>query len=165
MGIRISKEQARKLGIDAPAASPRHAGKGGRQKLPYPMFEAQCAAWGLPKPIREVSVCLNRGWKFDFAWLEDLEATGTVEQPIIKGFRTKVALEIQGGIYGRGKPCPTCRRKPVGAHSSIRYMKEQIDKYSEAAILGWRVIQCLPEDVESGAVFPLLRRALGLEAR
>lgn len=160
MGIRISREQAKAMGLDVPKAKKK---SDVQVSKPYPMFEAMCIANGIPKPMRESVFDPNRMWRFDFSWLEDLEAGGTIDKPFVKGFRTKIALEIQGGIYGRGKPCPTCKRRPVGAHSSITYMKEQIEKYNAATILGWKVLQCLPEDVESGAVFALLRKAFGIK--
>jgi hypothetical protein len=97
----------------------------------------------LPRPELEYPFAApERRWRFDFAW---------------PGVR--LALEKEGGVYGRGKPCPVCKRRPVGAHSSISDMKRDMEKYNEATIRGWRVLRARPEQFDSGEVIPLLERA------
>lgn len=93
-----------------------------------------------------------RQWRFDFAW----PGSGPNDMPGMAG----VALEIDGGIYGRGKPCPTCGRKAVGAHTSIQRLKSDHEKLNEAAILGWVVLRQTPEQLESGEAGALVARAI-----
>ncbi len=110
------------------------------------LFCALCRQYGLPEPKAEYRFHPLRRWKFDWCWPELF-----------------LALEQEGGIYGRGKKCPACGRRPVGAHSSIANMKRDIEKYREAAILGYLVIRCLPDEIADGSIFPVLKRAV--EAR
>lgn len=108
-------------------------------------FNLACPAYKIPPPIAEFRFSASRKWMFDWCWPERM-----------------LALEVEGGIYGRGKPCPVCKRKPPGAHSSIQRLLSDMEKYNEAAILGWKVIRCQPEDLATGAVFALLKRAFGI---
>lgn len=103
-------------------------------------------ASGLPAPVLEHRFWAGRQYAFDYAWIAE-----------------KVALEVEGGFFGYGKKCPVCKRPKVAGHASIERMKTDMEKYNAAALLGWRVLRCLPQDLTSGKVIPLLRRALGLE--
>ncbi len=97
----------------------------------YPMFETECTTAGLHRPYREYKFCSTRKWMFDFAWPMEM-----------------IALEIEGGaFYGPG-------------HRSVGKFLRDIEKYNEAAVLGWRVLRCTTADVSSGSVFSLLKRVL-----
>ena len=102
-------------------------------KQSYPMFEAFAATHGLPTPVREYRFAPPRRWRFDFAWLD----VGVM-----------VALEIDGGVWTGGR------------HGRGKGFIADQEKLNEAAILGWKVIRCVPADVKSGAVFATLRRAI-----
>lgn len=97
----------------------------------YDYFPTCCVSAGLPLPEKEFRFCLRK-WRFDYAFVTQ-----------------KIALEIQGGIW----------RKKGGAHKGVGAMRD-IEKFSEAAILGWRIIYCTPADMRSLKVMELLRRAL-----
>jgi hypothetical protein len=99
--------------------------------------------------VAEFYFCEARQWRFDFAW----PGPGPNGTP-------GVALEIDGGIYGRGKPCPTCGRKAVGAHTSIQRLKSDHEKLNEGAILGWVILRQTPEQLESGEAGALVARAI-----
>ena len=101
---------------------------------PYPMFETLCLAHGLPQPEREVVFHQDRGWKFDFAW-----------------YIQKVALEVEGGAF-----------KGHGHRSVGKYLKD-IKKYNEATLIGWKLLRCTTDDIKSGTVCALLKRALQME--
>lgn len=101
-----------------------------RGKL-YPLFEQLCQAHNLPTPEREVVFHPERKWRFDFGWLHYW-----------------VALEIDGGAWTRGR------------HTRGKGFISDMEKINEAQLLGWTVLRCTPEDVNSGAVFALLARAL-----
>ncbi len=101
------------------------------QGQPYPLFETMCAEWNLPQPEREYQFAPPRRWRFDFVWPDRY-----------------IALEIEGGAF-RGK-----------GHRSVRQFLSDMEKYNEATILGWNVLRCTTDDIKSGAVFALLKRAL-----
>jgi hypothetical protein len=104
---------------------------------PYPMFEAMCLAHGIKKPDREVRFHEVRQWRFDFAW----------GQHYHEAFR-RVALEVDGGVWTSGR------------HVRGKGFISDMEKMNEAQLAGWLVLRCTPQDIESGAVFELLKRAL-----
>ncbi len=93
---------------------------------------------GLPRPETEYAFHPTRRWRFDMAWPDK-----------------KVACEVEGGIWmqtdtGRGK-----------GHAHPERFTGDCEKYSEAAIYGWRLIRATPEQVLSGQAVGWLRRILG----
>lgn len=107
-------------------------------------IRAYCASRGYPLPEPEWQFARPRRWRFDLAFVAQ-----------------KVALELEGGLFGRGRPCALCGRRRVAGHSSVERTKTDMDKYNQASILGWRVLRATPEQVESGAVFGLLDEVFG----
>ena len=106
---------------------------------PYPMFETLCIAHGLPQPEREVKFHKERKWKLDFSWVSEYP-----QRPPYY----KVALEVEGGAFsGHG-------------HRSVGKFLRDVEKYNEAALAGWTVLRCTTDDIKSGEVFALLKRAL-----
>lgn len=140
MPIRMKPEEARKMGLEG-VKKPKLPKV--QQKVAPSVFIAACKAHGLPEPVPEFMFHQKRMWKFDWAWKN-----------------LGVALEIEGGIFGRGKACPICKRRPVGAHSSIQRLLSDMTKYREAAISGWKVIRVTPSEVNDGIVWNLLERAI-----
>lgn len=68
---------------------------------------------------------LGRGWRFDVAWP-----------------RLRVAVEIEGGIFGKNgqaRPCILCKQIPKGAHGSVSGILRDIEKYNAGVMLGWRI--------------------------
>lgn len=100
-------------------------------KASQKLFLAMCKAHGLPAPECEVEFHPTRKWRFDYL------------------FGGWLALEVQGGNFSGGR------------HARGAAMREEYEKLNEAVIAGYSVIFCLPEQVESGAIFPVIRRALG----
>jgi len=99
---------------------------------------------GLPAgAVPEFKFHRHRAWRFDYAWPDRL-----------------VALEVEGGIYGRGKKCPTCGRRSVAGHSSIQRLKTDMEKYNAAALAGWRVLRVTPQQLADGTAGRLVLRAL-----
>lgn len=133
---------ARKLGV-TPALR-RRVTKAVAKVQPYPI-DAMCLEAGLAVPLPEYKFAADRGRKFafDWAWPQSL-----------------LALEVDGGLFGRGKKCHACGRRRVGAHSSIRQLLLDRDKTNLAACMGWRVLRVQPKDVRSGKVLELIREAL-----
>ena len=140
--MRLTAKEAKQYGITS-QKRPRGAQKArGDKSAKIELFKAGCKAWGIPEPVPELHFDSEFNWAFDFAWRTQM-----------------IALEIDGGIFGRGKACPACGRRPVGAHSSIQVMLSDRQKFNAAALAGWTVLHVLPEDVETGAVFALLKKA------
>jgi len=85
------------------------------------VVEQICEAVGLPMPVKEYRFHPKRRWRFDYAWPE-----------------YKVAIEIEGGawIYGR--------------HTRAKGFVNDMEKYNEAVLLGWRVLRYTPEQIKAG---------------
>lgn len=90
-------------------------------------------AYKLPEPEREVLFHDTRKWRLDFAWPELL-----------------LAVEVQGGLYVKG------------AHNRGAYIEETNDKYNEAQLAGWIVLQFGPKAIESGVAIDTIRRAVAM---
>lgn len=91
----------------------------------------QIRALKLPSPEREFRFLPTRRFRFDFAWPAQ-----------------KVALEVEGGTWISGR------------HNRGKGYASDCVKYSEAAILGWKVIRATGEMVTNGTALDLLQRAL-----
>lgn len=85
----------------------------------------------LPRPRREYRFCPDRRWRFDFAWPEQ-----------------KVALEVQGGQWVKGR------------HVRGKGFERDCEKFSAAAILGWRVLPVTTDMVNDGRALRWLEQAL-----
>ena len=101
-----------------------------RDGVPFPTL---CRVARLPEPVGEYKFALVRGrhWRFDWAWP-----------------RYRVALETEGGVWIGGR------------HTSGAGFVEDMAKYNEAAILGWIVLRCLPNELGSATTYDLIRRAI-----
>lgn len=95
------------------------------------LFDCQIQAVKLPRPTYEFRFMPPRRFRFDFAWPEQ-----------------KVAFEIEGGTWSGGR------------HVRGNGYQSDCIKYSEAAILGWKVIRATGEMVKDGTALNLLQRAL-----
>jgi len=84
------------------------------------VVEQICEVIGLPMPVKEYRFHPHRRWRFDYAWPE-----------------YKVAIEIEGGswIYGR--------------HNRAKGFVNDMEKYNEAVMLGWRVLRYTPEQIKA----------------
>lgn len=91
------------------------------------------AAHKLPRPEVEFQFSSLRKWRFDFAWMD-----------------AKVALEVDGGIWTQGR------------HTRGAGWLKDTDKLNAACVLGWRLLRCTPEQLESGEIMPVVRQALGV---
>ncbi len=92
-------------------------------------------AAGLPPPVREYRFHPRRKWRFDFAWTEP----------------DRVALEIEGAIWTQGR-----HTHPVGFMADM-------EKYNEAALMGWTLIRVTGDMIKKGQALQLIERALGKE--
>ena len=94
-------------------------------------FDAVLCAAGLPAPIREHRFAPPRRWRFDYAWPAH-----------------RLALEVEGGTWKRGR------------HVRGRGYESDCEKYSEAALRGWRVLRVTPAMLRDGRALAMLGRAL-----
>jgi hypothetical protein len=97
-------------------------------------FAPICRALKLPVPEIEYRFDPRRRWRFDYAWPE-----------------RRIALEVEGGAWLRGR------------HNRARGFIKDLEKYNEALLLGWRVLRVTPQEVQSGSVFDLLKRAFDMK--
>lgn len=126
-------------------------------------------AFGLPPAIPEYQFCPGRRWRFDFAWpapgvlglgfgvqedwrrgavsrvLESSQTLNPKPQTLSAG---GVAVEIQGGIWTRGR------------HTRGAALKLEWEKLNTAAVMGWRILYVQPADVCGLQFVNLLKRAL-----
>ena len=86
---------------------------------------------GLPSAHGEFQFHPGRRWRFDFAFPDAM-----------------VAVEVQGGIWTRGR------------HTRGKALKAEWEKLNTAAIMGWRILYCEPSAVCSMAFIEQVRRAL-----
>lgn len=130
--MRISRAEAKSLGIDVPAAKKdRKAKIEADDKARQAIFLALCDAHDLPRPEPEYQFARPRLWRFDYAW------------PI-----RLISLEIQGGIWTGGR------------HVRGAALKDEHEKLNEAAIRSWRILYCMPAEVKDGSIFAVIRRAM-----
>jgi hypothetical protein len=83
------------------------------------------------EPVTEYRFHPLRRWRFDYAWPAH-----------------KLALEVEGGLWVGGR------------HSRGKGAVADLEKYSEAAIAGWRILYCTPRDLGSLGI-DRVARALG----
>lgn len=98
---------------------------------------------GLPPALAEHRFHPTRRWRFDFAW--PLE---------------RVALEVDGGVFGIGRPCPRCHQRKMVGHNRGAQMKKTWEKENTAMAMGWRIIRCTPSDAKKGLPIPFLQMAI-----
>ncbi len=140
--MKLTRKQAEAAGIEWPHKNgkgkepPKRKPTGPSHIGPTPAqkaFRALCKVHGLPDPVEEFEFAreaLGRLWRFD--WLFD-------------GW---LALEIQGGLFIEGR------------HAQGAALLKEHEKLFAAAELGYVVVFCTPHDVDSGAVFPRIKRVL-----
>lgn len=82
-------------------------------------------------PLSEHRFHVTRRWRFDYAWPEH-----------------QLALEVEGGVWVGGR------------HTSGAGFVKDMEKYNEAACMGWRIIRCQPRQLCTMQTVETLRRAL-----
>lgn len=95
------------------------------------LFTSLLRSEGLPMPLTEHRFHGTRRWRFDYAWPEH-----------------QVALEVEGGVWVGGR------------HTSGAGFVKDMEKYNEAACMGWRIIRCQPRQLCTMQTVETLRRAL-----
>lgn len=103
-------------------------------------------------PVREWRFHPKRLWRFDFAWEKE-----------------RVAVETEGGVTSYQVTCNHCHQKvfkkysktnakmvpvftSIGGHMSMKGYQSDCEKYTAAAVLGWRVLRFTAADVRGAPV-------------
>lgn len=98
------------------------------------VFYAMCRKYDLPIACPEYRFDRVRKWRFDYAWPDQ-----------------RVALEVEGGVWTRGR------------HTRGSGYAKDLEKYSEAAAQGWRLIRVTPDQLCTLETIDLLKRALAYD--
>lgn len=88
----------------------------------------------IPEPVAEYRFHEDRKWRFDFAFPEQ-----------------KIAIEIEGGLWNQGR------------HNRPASMIKDMEKYNEAAILGWRVLRFEPGQLRKRDTIEMIKEAFQLK--
>lgn len=86
---------------------------------------------GLPAPVPEYRFHPTRKWRYDYAWPDH-----------------RIALEIDGGIWTGGR------------HTRGAGYLGDMEKLNAAALLGWRVFRCTPQQAQSLEVAAMIGIAM-----
>jgi hypothetical protein len=131
--VRITGKAAREIEalLDA-QASPQRKRKAKAPQTSPALFVAACAAHGIQEPVPELCFAPPRRWRWDWAWPE-----------------AKLSLEVQGGLFVNGR------------HSRGAALLKEHEKLNAGARLGWRVLYCTPKDIKTGAIFGVIKEAIG----
>ncbi len=108
-------------------------------------LKEQCRFVGLPLPVLEARFHPTRKWAFDAMWAI-AQPAGLMQIVVTPDVR--LAVEVEGGIFLAGG----------GRHNRGAGFRADTEKYAEAAILGYHLIRCLPEDVTSGKTLAWIER-------
>jgi len=100
-------------------------------------FWADC---GLPSAQAEFRFHPKRKWKFDFAfakWGLGSGISGLGNSPDAKPQMpgAMLAIEVQGGIWTRGR------------HTRGSGLVKEYEKLNAAAVAGWRILYCTPQEI------------------
>ena len=102
------------------------------------LVDAFFRSYSIPIPMKEWKFHPTRKWRFDYAWdLTAFDTRNIIEVP--KGVNVRVftnlALEVEGAVWIQGR------------HTRGSGFVKDMEKYNEAAVLGWRIIRVQPKDL------------------
>jgi hypothetical protein len=114
-----------------------------------PLFRAALKAAGLPTPVAEYRFHPTRKFRYDYAWPVNLvcrsEAGNEFEAIEVN---MPLALEQEGAVWVQGR------------HTRGSGFVKDMEKYNEAAALGWRILRVQPNQLCAKETMDLIRRAL-----
>jgi len=124
--------------------------KQGYRYVPGRKFEADFAVWyPLPQPPAHTSTT-------SFTLYE-----GHIQVDPEPRHGARFALiEVQGGIFRKGKPCRVCGRTDKGAHGSVTGIKRDNERLYWAFRSGWSVLRFTPDQVKDGTAKAMIEAAL-----
>lgn len=130
--MRLSRGAVTKKRVATKVPTPLHAHE-------HSLFFSLLKREGLPLPFPEYVFAAPRKWRFDFAW---------VVVPSFTMPNVKVALEVEGGVWTRGR------------HTRGSGFLKDCQKYNEAACRGWRLLRVTPQQLCTLDTIALIKRAL-----
>lgn len=86
---------------------------------------------GIPIPTKEYQFCPDRKWRADYCWIDEC-----------------LILETEGGIWTNGR-----HTRGVG-------YKSDMEKYSEASVLGYRILRCETSELCSRKTIDWIKKCL-----
>lgn len=95
------------------------------------IFFALLKSNNLDIPTTEYKFHNTRRWRFDYCWIDK-----------------KIALEVEGGIWTNGR------------HTRGSGFIKDMEKYNNAALLGYRLIKCTPKSLTSIENIELIKNIL-----
>lgn len=95
------------------------------------LFTAICKADMGVEVVKEHAFHGGRRWRFDYAILAH-----------------KVAVEVEGGAWTQGR------------HTRPQGFINDMEKYNQAALLGWRVFRVTPDNLCGAKTLSLIREAI-----
>ena len=166
MTLRISKKRLKELGVETDSyreSNNRIVGKATKRAKdkaasPSPQqkaFLAACKAHGIPPPDCEYAFAPWEGGEKDCLHPHQkyvCELCGAKKRRFRFDYCwDEIALEVQGAIFTHGR------------HTRGSHLLSEYEKLNLAVIEGWAVLFCTPSQITDGSIFPVIRRALGLE--
>lgn len=100
------------------------------------VFEQLCKSCGVPVPAREYKFHGTRNWRFDYAWPEH-----------------RLALEVEGGIW-------MSQHGKKSRHFTGAGAVKDMEKYNEAAALGWRLLRRTPDKLLTNETIQLIKKSI-----
>ncbi len=98
------------------------------------LFPKTCKENGIPMPVDELRFAPPRKFRFDYAWPE-----------------YKLALEVEGGVYIQGR------------HTRGSGFVKDKEKYNIATKLGWRLLRCTPQQLNTPEMLDTIKQCLNTE--
>jgi hypothetical protein len=134
MAVRFSVKDLKDLGrhykIEPKKKFSKIPQKSKENRFNHKLFIDQAKKYLDIEVVPEYRFC-KRQWRFDMAIPDK-----------------KIAIEVEGGIWVNG------------GHTRGSGFMLNMEKYNEAAILGWRLLRCPPDQLLSDKFFQLVKRAL-----
>lgn len=104
------------------------------------VFQALCKSEGLPVPALEYKFHPKRKWRSDYYFEKD---------------GIKVALEVEGGVWKKGKD-----GKLGGRHNrGVGFIKD-LEKYNNYAMMGILLLRVQPKDLLKISTIEMLKKIL-----
>jgi very-short-patch-repair endonuclease len=97
----------------------------------WPIVSAICRMNRWPDPLAEQRLIPGRRFSCDLVWPD-----------------ARLVVEVQGGVWLRR-----------GGHTGGQAQIDDMEKLNELTLLGWRVLQITPQQVNDGTLARLLTRA------
>lgn len=97
------------------------------------MFQKLCFKIIGIEPIKEYKFHPTRRWRFDYAFID-----------------SKVAIEIDGGVWISGR------------HNRASGYVKDMEKFNQAAMLGWRVLKFKPDEINNNETYDIIKKTISL---